>query len=268
MGRWIALVFIGWLAVVALAACGGSENDTPEAPTPRPAQDSASPTATAMEPSATETQPPTPTFAPTFTATATATPEPTPTIEPTPIPILQQGSGNASVPLQLTAGLTVFTMHHYGEARFVARLIDASGEGRGPIVTDSGPYQGSRAIAVRESGSYTLEISADGSWDLEVQHPIPEDSIIMEPPVELTGTGAQAVYFIKAEPGLHTVRLTHNGEREFIVSVMNSNARAFDRVIDATGEFSGRAAVSVRNEPFDYLIFDIRADGDWTLAFE
>ena len=160
------------------------------------------------------------------------------------------------------------TMRHYGKGRFEVRLRTTSGDARGQLASDHGPFQGSHAIAVKETGAYVIDITADGDWELEVTHPIPEEAVVHDVPYRASGTGAQAIYFVKASPGLHTVSLTHAGKRSFVVSVMNSNARAFDRLIEATGAFSGTAAVSVRNEPFDYLIFDIRADGDWTLEIE
>lgn len=168
--------------------------------------------------------------------------------------------------MSLTVGLTVVTMRHFGTERFEVRLKTASGAGRGQLAGDRGAYQGSRAIAVRESGPYVIDITADGDWELEVNSPIPQESVVRDLPFRVSGTGAQAVYFVKAVPGLHTVTVTHDGQRAFVVSVMNSEARAFDRLIDVTGTFSGTTAMSVINGPFDYLVFDIRADGDWTLT--
>jgi len=146
--------------------------------------------------------------------------------------------------------------------------LTKDGAGRGQIAVDRDAFQGSRAIAVRESGNYVVEITADGGWELEVTHPIPTESVVQLLPLKVSGTGTQAVYFVKTKPGLHTVTLTHQGRSAFVVSVMNSNARQFDRIIEAPGEFSGTAAITVRSRPFDYLIFDIRADGDWTMEIE
>lgn len=264
MYRRCAIMLLVIILGITSFACGGSSS-----PPNEPTMPASQPSATAIvEPDATSTRPPTPTFAPTITPTPSPTPEPTPTLEPTPVPVAQNGTGNANVNVELTAGLTLVTLRHFGRDRFKVRLLEESGEARAQIADDRGAFQGSRAIALMESGAFVVEIVADGDWELEITHPIPTEAIVRDLPLDVSGTGTQAIYFVKATPGLHTVTLTHDGRRPFNVSVMNSQARQWDRIIQANGAFSGTAAISVRNEPFDYLIFDIRADGNWTMTID
>jgi hypothetical protein len=254
------------VVMLTVIACGGSSDPAGQATSPVRI---ASPSPTQPTgPTATSTRPPTPTFAPTITPTATATLEPSPTPETTHVPIKQSGTGDKNVSVELTAGVTLFTLQHFGPNRFSVRLLTEDDEGRGLLVNDRGAFQGSRAVAIREPGTFVLEIKASGDWEFEVVRPVPDDASTFEVPFEHAGTGVQALYFVKAEPGLHVVTLTHDGTGPFIVSVMNSKGQAFERIVDTTGKFSGRVAARARNAPFDYLIFELRTDANWTIRVE
>lgn len=249
-----------------LAACGSDSGGESAGAT----ESSSAPVVTATgDTRARATREPTPTFAPTSTPTATTTATVTPTLGPTPAPVGLSGSGDATTPpTPFHSGLAIVTLHHYGSKRFVVNLSTAAGEGRGQLANDTAAFQGSRAIVIPEDEDYVFEVSADGAWDITVAWPNPRTGPQRELPLELSGTGVQAIYFVRAEPGLHEVQVSHRGSKAFVVSVMNSDGKAFDRLVEAEGAYEGTASVRVRGEQPSWLVVDIRADGDWTISID
>ncbi len=114
---------------------------------------------------------------------ATATPTPTPTLMPEPSPtpepepdgqvgedgtIALEGTGTVmSTVLRLSGGVAVFRISHTGSGAFVVEL--RNGEGTTRVLVDTiGAFDGSAAVVVEESGTYYLDVTADGDWEVVV----------------------------------------------------------------------------------------------------
>lgn len=75
------------------------------------------------------------------------------------------GTGQHATPLfRLEAGLAVFELEHRGRDRFVVLLLDDRAEVVARLADASGDFTGSKAVRVPRSGSYLLDIQADGDW--------------------------------------------------------------------------------------------------------
>lgn len=173
-----------------------------------------------------------------------------------------------SDPVALEAGLGVFTMEHDGGSNFAIWLYDAaSGERLELLVNEIGPWFGSRAIELPATGDYLLEVTADGNWSVEILQPTPATAIVESAPQTYNGTGAQAVYFLQLDGGVHRVSATHNGESNFAVWAYNSDASSRQLLFNEIGAFDGSAALNVDGGGV-IAVFDIQADGDWTITVE
>jgi hypothetical protein len=276
--RWLLIAGL----VLSLAACGNADSgETADAtyaaisatrraqagsPT---ATQPASPTAAAASPTTTaalqDGTAPAATASPGTVATgaATATLEPSP--EP-PAPVNLAGTGPMlTQPVILEQGFWVVTMRHSGTQRFTVNLFDPDGAIIAPLAAADGGFLGSRAIVIPAAGNYTFEVGADGSWSIDVMRPIPERSATAELPFEQSGSGSQAVYFVKVPPGLHRLIARYEGTGTFTVSVVSSDGEYFDRIISQEGPFDGSGAISISIEPYAWIAIDVRASGNWTI---
>ncbi len=250
--------------VAALGTPAPEPTDTPT-PTPEPTE---TPTAT-PEPAATATPTPTatatpmPTNTPTPTATSTATPTLTPT--PTPVPIALAGRGQqASSKFDLNEGLTVFSMTHTGQSNFAIWLMDSQGNSVDLLVNEIGPFDGSKAVGVRRTGTYLLDVSADMDWTVLITQP--PASTDLEPPFTLAGRGQQASALFNLTSGLTMFRMEHDGQSNFAIWLMDSRGNSVDLLVNEIGPFDGSIAVGIR-QPGAFLL-DISADGEWSVVVE
>jgi hypothetical protein len=82
----------------------------------------------------------------------------------------------------------------------------------------------------------------------------------------LNGRGQQASQRFDLERGLTIFRLQHSGQRNFIVSLVDSNGRQADGLVNVIGPFEGGKAVGIANAG-EYLA-NVQADGEWTITVE
>lgn len=280
------------LAALLLSACGGLEESatgTPSAATSTTgaAAEASATTQPAATSAPTETPAPTNTPAPTSTPEPTNTPEPPtatpePTASPTPVPptatatpvppptpTTLNGSGmqlTGAVPL--SQGLGVFKFNHNGGGNFIIWLYDAgTGEQVDLLVNEIGPWQGRRAIEIPAGGDYVFEVTAGGDWAIEVIQPTPLNWQTVNAPYEVSGSGSDVVLFVHLDSGLRRVTATHDGSANFIVWVYNSDASGSDLLFNEIGPVNGSTGLEVGDDGV-YAVFDIQADGNWTLKVE
>ena len=242
---------VGLIALVAIVAAvifaGCVEEETPVS-TP-------SPTAT-----------PIPKTTPTPEApTATPTPEPTSIPTPTPEPITLSGTGQeATSKFSLETGLSIFRMTHDGDSNFAVWLLDGEGEKIELLVNEIGRFDGSKAVGIKNIGDYILDISADGRWTITIEQPRPSNA----PPVPKTlkGKGQQASEVFYLDKGLARFEMTHDGDSNFAVWLLDDEGDKVELLVNEIGEFDGSKAVSIRNSGI-YLL-DISADGNWEISIE
>ena len=80
-----------------------------------------------------------------------------------------QGSGNETTdPMDLTAGSATVTCTYQGSGDFGLDIVDASGTVVEQLSSPSGTNCSGMAYDLTKSGTYTLHISADGPWEINV----------------------------------------------------------------------------------------------------
>ncbi len=85
-------------------------------------------------------------------------------------PIVLSGTGQqAPDPVELVAGLATVKMKHSGESNFSIWVLDKYADRVELLVNEIGPFDGSKAFQVPADGKYTLDISADGPWEVTIQ---------------------------------------------------------------------------------------------------
>lgn len=85
-------------------------------------------------------------------------------------------------------------------------------------------------------------------------------------PIELPGVGQEATQKFSLEEGLVIFRMTHSGQANFIIWLLNNNGDKIELLVNEVGYFDGSKAVNIKNKG-DYLL-DISADGKWTVKIE
>jgi hypothetical protein len=92
-------------------------------------------------------------------------------------PVVLTGEGaRRSESFSLQPGPVKFTMKHEGKAAFTVRLEDSQGlpaggaAGLGSELTSSvGAFSGEKSTTISSLGSYRLNVTADGPWQITVQ---------------------------------------------------------------------------------------------------
>jgi hypothetical protein len=188
---------------------------------------------------------------------------------PPPTPTTLTGSGlQLTNAVPLTQGLAVFTFNHNGGGNFAIWLYQAStGERLDLLVNEIGPWTGRHAIEIPVSGDYVFEVTAGGDWAIEIIQPTPLNWQSVNAPYEVSGAGSDVVLFVYLEPGLRRVTATHDGSSNFAVWVYNSDASARDLLYNEIGPVNGSTGLEVGDGGV-YAVFDITADGNWTLKVE
>lgn len=91
-----------------------------------------------------------------------------------------------------------------------------------------------------------------------VSTPVPTPS-----PISLSGNGKEATDFFNLERGLVKFTLTHDGDSNFIVWLMDSKGNREDLLVNEIGGFEGSKAIGISSSGV-YLL-DIAADGNWRI---
>jgi hypothetical protein len=68
----------------------------------------------------------------------------------------------------LNSGLQTFQMKHNGNSNFAIWLLDTDGQKIDLLANEIGDFEGSKALGIKKSGIYLLDITADGDWDISI----------------------------------------------------------------------------------------------------
>ncbi len=223
---------------------------------------------------------PTPTSTPEASASATpsATPQPTPEPESTPEPepepveapetVTLSGSGlEATEPFQLERGLTVVEMRHQGNANFIVDLLDEQGNSIAPmgVANVIGSFEGSTPVQVTQGGQHLLDVQGSGSWRIKVKQPrassAPETT-------SFRGTSQEATDLFELSGGLHRFEMTHSGDANFIVDLLDENGTSVTMMglVNEIGPFEGSKAVQVPQDGI--YVLAVQANGPWTIEID
>jgi hypothetical protein len=187
-----------------------------------------------------------------------------PTPIPTIAPISLSGVGQqASHKFQLQQGLAIFKLTHNGSANFIVQLLDSNGKTIDYVVNEIGSFDGSKAEGIQNAGTYILDIQADGNWTVTIQQPRPTTA---PSTTSFRGKGQVATQLFRMRSGLKTIKMTHDGTANFIVQILDNNGNAVDYIVNEIGKFNGSKAEGIQNDGI--YLFDIQADGNWTISIQ
>lgn len=196
-------------------------------------------------------------------------PEPEPEPEPAePRPITLSGSGpEATSPFQLESGLTVIRMSHQGDANFIVDLLDENGNSVAPmgVANVIGPFQGSTPVQIQRGGQHLLDVQAAGQWQITVEQPRAANAPAK---TSFSGNSAQATQLFELSGGLHRVEMTHQGDANFIVDLLDENGASVVPMglVNEIGPFEGSRAMQVPEDGI--YLFSVQANGPWTIRVE
>ena len=178
------------------------------------------------------------------------------------------GSGpEATRPFQLEEGLTVIGMSHQGDANFIVDLLDENGTSVAPmgVANVIGPFEGSTPVQITQSGQYLLDVQNAGQWQIQVEQPRVESA---PETTEFSGNSAQATQLFELSGGLHRVELTHQGDANFIVDLLDENGASVVPMglVNEIGPFDGSRAMTVPGDGI--YLFSVQANGPWTITVD
>lgn len=183
---------------------------------------------------------------------------PSPPVEPVPL----SGTGQqAAGPVSLVPGLVVAEMSHNGQANFAVKVLDDQGQMVELLANDIGPFGGAKAFR-SEGGEYLLDVTADGDWTITVSQPA-IDSLAATLPVTLEGAGP-GVKFVALD-GLTKFIMSHDGEANFAVIVLDRGGNKVDLLANEIGKFDGSKAAGL---PAGDYVLNVEADGSWVISIE
>jgi len=181
-------------------------------------------------------------------------------------PIFLSGFGQqATEPFNLDSGLAIFKMTHQGQLNFIVGLLDRGGENLDPVVANAiGSSEVSKAVHIPKVAGYVLNVNADGPWTIEVEQPRPSSAPAT---TSFEGSGSTATSLFQLSRGLHTLRFTHQGQRNFIVGLLDKSGRVVDPVVaNAIGHSNSSKAVRILKD--DIYLLNVTADGPWTAEIQ
>lgn len=183
---------------------------------------------------------------------------------PEPSPINLSGSGQkATQQFNLEAGLSIFTLMHSGSSNFSILLMDGDGKYVSLLVNEIGSFSGSKAVKIDKAGPYILNITADGSWTVNITQPRVSTASAT---TSFSGTGQQASQLFYLSKGLHVFNMTHEGNSNFAILLMDKNGGYVDLLVNEIGSFNGSKAVGISKSGI--YLFDISADGNWSVSIQ
>lgn len=172
------------------------------------------------------------------------------------------GSSNAVEDTSIAGAFTVFSYSHDGTENFIIEILNDGGELERVAVNEIGEVDAVRGFGMG-TGEYTLDITADGSWNIDVAEPLPPDEEIHQVPADASGDTHDVVGPIELNGG-ETVYASHDGDENFIVQAWDEDATSsFDQEIwvNEIGEYEGENV----NQFSAIAWIAVQADGNWEL---
>jgi len=199
-------------------------------------------------------------------------PPPPPPLPPPPLPepdpITFSGIGDhATAVFQLTSGLAKFEFTHHGSSNFIVWLYNSTtGAVAALLVNEIGAYSGTTAEGL-ESGTYLLNIRADGAWTARITQPRPISGEAL--PVRWTGRGDSVLGPVHLPSGLARFELQYTGDSNFIIQLYHyaSTGQVAALIVNEIGNYSGSQVVQIREAGLYYVCVVARgAPANWSIG--
>lgn len=188
-----------------------------------------------------------------------------------------QGSGDDTTQsFELQEGVTIFEMSHTGSSNFAIWLYNvATAEQEELLVNEIGNYDGSVLIGVTsgysadvEEGTYLLEVTADGNWQVTIEQPRP--STADDIPTSYSGNGDTVPQPFTLDSGLVEFEMSHTGSSNFAIWLYHADGEREELLVNEIGSYTGSTLVSVSDSwsgeasPGIHYI-SVTADGNWQI---
>ena len=80
-----------------------------------------------------------------------------------------EGNGDKVKTISLNKGVAIFTMAHSGSRNFSVVIKSSGGEYLDLLANDIGSYSGQKTFTVEQDGSYLVEVTASGKWQIDIE---------------------------------------------------------------------------------------------------
>lgn len=144
----------------------------------------------------------------------------------------------------------ILNISHSGSSNFAIWLYDQNNR-RNLLVNTIGDYDGS--VLVDHTGTYTLEIKADGNWSINSQ------ALSLTKDNNFYGKGDCVTSILNDAKG--SWEITNNGDSNFAVWSYDVFTNKRDLLVNEIGSYSGVVFVKHNNG----TIFQITSDGEWSI---
>jgi hypothetical protein len=158
-------------------------------------------------------------------------------------------------------------MEHQGNANFIVDLLDQNGNSVAPmgVANVIGAFQGSTPVQITRGGQHLLDVQAGGQWQITVEQPRAASA---PKTTSFSGNSQQATELFELSGGLHRVQMTHQGDGNFIVDLLDENGASvvLMGLANEIGPFEGSRAMQVPDDGI--YLFSVQANGPWTIRID
>lgn len=154
----------------------------------------------------------------------------------------------------VTVGDGIYRIHftHSGRSNFVVRSYDADND-KELLINEIGRYDG--YVLLSGTAPYSLEIGADGAWTYTVERLAKTNDVVF------SGKGDYVTELSSdAQPGVW--KFTHDGNSNFVIWAYTTEGR--NLLVNEIGTYEGKKMVEIPDD--SNIMFEIMADGNWTIA--
>jgi hypothetical protein len=173
------------------------------------------------------------------------------------------GHGNQLLSdVALSTGMIVFHLTHNGDSNFSIWLDDPNGEHVDLLANSIGNTNETKPEGIKAAGNYTLDITANGDWSIDIGKPDPATATLV-PPHTLVGHGQLVSPLIHLDAGLFTFTSHHSGKSNFAVALLDADGDLAQSLVIHIGHYAGAKTIRIENSGI-YAV-DVAADGDWVV---
>ena len=168
------------------------------------------------------------------------------------------GEGDDVVELDCSPAPCLIDVSHEGEGDFALATCDAAGRRRAMLAISTGPYEGRVTTYGDERAAATLEVTADGAWELTVRPMEAVERVELGEAGEAVAFHGDDVVYVD-DASVVAIALAHRDEGRLAVRAVSVTGT--EVLVDATGAFEDTLAWG---KPRAYLV--VSADGDWSMS--
>jgi hypothetical protein len=172
------------------------------------------------------------------------------------------GAGDqATTKFELHEGLSLWTITHAGRSNVQMSLLSSEGKEVTMPFNEIGRFEGTRIVRVPKTGTYLINVGADGKWTVNIEQPRPTAAAAK--PLSAHGNNTNVTPFVTLPKGLVVFKASHKGDGVFRVKIFTRDGKFVDQVVGVVGRYDGSKALTIEEEGI--YIVGVSANGDWTV---